>query len=191
AFVGGRLIGVAVDVAADGGGVTVEPLIGLFVAGVIGVVATARVARLGADLVEDIRDELSIASVTQTLYDSVLGDHSGRRGSDVAFVVPEIREHVAQLLRLMPTGLFALGAALGLATLAPIFLVLVAPWLIAASFVGSRFVKAQCERVRAVRVAAERVHHKLASSLEGVRDLMAARAIDRFSADIGGAIDEL
>ena len=134
-LVTGRFIANAIDAASAGAPTAALGwLAGLFVAGGVGVWSLLRVSWLAADAAADVQLALSRDVVRESLGDAVRSDRVLRSGAELTQHVPVMVDVLALLLRTAPSGLFALGAVAGLATISWRLLALVAPWLVLSMF---------------------------------------------------------
>jgi ABC-type multidrug transport system fused ATPase/permease subunit len=145
-----------------------------------------------ADVVEPFRDEL----VTRTV-------HGALRRSTATGAVPDsagiarltqqveiVREAYASVLLVVQGFVVtALGALLGLLTLAPVVLVLVVPPLVLGLALFALALPGMAVRQRASILADERIAESAATAAAGMRDVAACGAEERVSVMIGAHID--
>jgi ABC-type multidrug transport system fused ATPase/permease subunit len=145
-----------------------------------------------ADVVEPFRDEL----VTRTV-------HGALRRSTATGAVPDsagiarltqqveiVREAYASVLLVVQGFVVtALGAVLGLLTLAPVVLVLVVPPLVLGLALFALALPGMAVRQRASILADERIAGSAATAAAGMRDVAACGAEERVSVMIGAHID--
>ena len=174
-LVTGRFIANAVD-AASAGALTASLgwLAGLFLAGGLGVWSLLRVSWLAADATADVQQALSRDVVRESLGDAVRSDRVVRSGAELTQHVPVIVDVLSGLLRTAPSGLFALGAVAGLATISWQLLALVAPWLVLSAFLLAALVRHDARHQTVAMLAEEASYGETTRALQGVRDLMAA-----------------
>ena len=110
------------------------------------------------------------------LGDAVGSDRVLRSGAELTQHVPVLVDVLALMLRTAPSGLFAIGAVAGLATLSGTLLILVLPWLAASVFLLAALVRRDTRNQRAVTLASEASYGETTKAIQGVRDLMAAGA---------------
>ncbi len=194
AFLGGKLVGTAVDQGFAAG----DPLSGvlwlLVFAGlaVVGALGQRQVfARLG-DVVEPMRDAL----VTQVVK-GVLNDPTHRRTPD-ASAVAMITRHV-EVVRDATAGVLVqarallvttIAALIGLATTAAALLWLVVLPIVAALLLFGLMLPSLAKRQRAAVMADERTAEASGAVLTGLRDVAACNASDEAYADIARQIDQ-
>ena len=176
-MVTGRAIASAMDAASAGAlAVSFMWLAGLLGAGAVGVVSLMRLSRLAADISADLQTDLTRDVVRHALGDAVASDRVLRSGAELTQHVPVLVDVLALMLRTAPSGLFAIGAVAGLATLSGTLLILVLPWLAAAGFLLALLVRRDTHNQRAVTLASEASYGEMTKAIQGVRDLMAAGA---------------
>ena len=173
----GRFIANAIDAASAGALVEAFGwLAGLVLAGGIGVWSLRRVSLLAADAAADVQLALSRDVVRNSLGDAVRSDRVLRSGAELTQHVPVLVDILALLLRTAPSGLFALGAVAGLATISWQLLALVAPWLVLAMFLLAALIRRDAHYQTVAMLAGEDSYGEMTKVLQGVRDLMAAGA---------------
>ena len=129
-MVTGRAIASAMDAASAGAmQVSFMWLAGLAAAGAVGVGSLTRLSRLAADISADVQTELTRDVVRHALADAVRSDRVLRSGAELTKHVPVLVDVLSLMLRTAPSGLFAIGAVAGLATLSGVLLIPVLPWL--------------------------------------------------------------
>ena len=176
-LVTGRFIANAVDAASAGALMaSLGWLAGLFLAGGLGVWSLLRVSWLAADATSDVQQALSRDVVRESLGDAVRSDRVVRSGAELTQHVPVIVDVLSGLLRTAPSGLFALGAVAGLATISWQLLALVAPWLVLSAFLLAALVRHDARHQTVAMLAEEASYGETTRALQGVRDLMAAGA---------------
>ena len=178
-MVAGRAIASAVDAASAG---ALEAsflwLAGLAGAGAVGVLSLMRLSRLAADISADVQTELTRDVVRHALADAVRSDRVLRSGAELTQHVPALVDVLSLMLRTAPSGLFAIGAVAGLATLSGVLLILVVPWLAVSAFLLAALMRRDTRNQRAVMLASEASYGEMTKAIKGVRDLMAAGAKD-------------
>ena len=186
----GRLIASAVD-AAGAGALTASFawLAGLLAAGAVGVCSLLRLSRLTADISADAQTDLTRDVVRHALGDAVRSDRVLRSGAELTQHVPVLVDVLALMLRTAPSGLFAVGAVVGLATLSGVLLGLVVPWLVVSMFLLTALVRRDTRNQTDVMVASETSYGEMANAIQGVRDLVAAGAKDYAMARVRRRID--
>ena len=173
----GRFVANAVDAAYSKAlGESLAWIGALLVAGVVGVWSLLRMSRLVADIAADVQLALTRDVVRQSLGEAVQTGQVARFGAELVQHVPILVETLAQMLRTAPSGLFALGAAVGLATISWPLLALVLPWLALAAFLLVLLVRRDTRNQIALIYASEASYGEMSRAIEGVRDLMAAGA---------------
>ena len=173
----GRFIANAVDAASAGALVGAFGwLAGLVLAGGVGVWSLRRVSLLAADAAADVQLALSRDVVRNSLGDAVRTDRVLRSGAELTQHVPVLVDILALLLRTAPSGLFALGAVAGLATISWQLLALVAPWLVLAMFLLAVLIRRDAHYQTVAMLAGEDSYGEMTKVLQGMRDLMAAGA---------------
>ena len=176
-MVTGRAIASAMDAASAGAlGASFMWLAGLAGAGAVGVYSLLRLSRLAADISADVQTELTRDVVRHALGDAVRSDRVLRSGAELTQHVPVLVDVLSLMLRTAPSGLFAIGAVAGLATLSGVLLVLVLPWLAVSTFLLAALMRRDTRNVKAAMLASEAVHGEMTKAIRGVRDLMAAGA---------------
>lgn len=173
----GRLIASAVDAAREGDlSASLAWIGGLLVVGAVGVWSLLRLSRWTAILTSRVQVDLTRDTVLHTLGDAVHSDRVLRSGAELNQHVPALVDVLAHVLRLGPSGLFAIGSAAGLATLSWTLLVLAAPWLVVAAFLQIVVVRQKVRNETASMLAEEDSHGETTRALQSVRDLVAAGA---------------
>ena len=176
-LVTGRFIANAIDAASAGALIeALGWLAGLFLAGGVGVWSLLRVSWLAADAAADVQRALSRDVVRESLGDAVRSDRVLRSGAELTQHVPALVDILALLLRTAPSGLFALGAVAGLATISWQLLALVVPWLVLSMFLLAALVRHDTRYQTVAMLAEEDAYGEMTKTLQGVRDLMAAGA---------------
>ena len=173
----GRLIASAIDAAREGDLTAALEWIGfLLVTGALGVWSLLRLSHWTAFLTERVQADLTRDVVRHTLGDAVYSDRVIRSGAELTQHVPTLVDVLGRLLRVGPIGLFAIGSAVGLATLSWTLLVLVLPWLVLAAVIQVVVVRHKVRNETAAMLADEDSHGVVTRALHSVRDLMAAGA---------------
>ena len=173
----GRLIASAIDAAREGDLTAALEWIGfLLVTGALGVWSLLRLSHWTAFLTERVQADLTRDVVRHTLGDAVYSDRVIRSGAELTQHVPTLVDVLGRLLRVGPIGLFAIGSAVGLATLSWTLLVLVLPWLVLAAVIQVVVVRHKVRNETAAMLADEDSHGVITRALHSVRDLMAAGA---------------
>ena len=173
----GRAIASAMDRASSG--LLAEAflwLAGLLLAGAVGVVSLMRLSRLAADISADVQKDLTRDVVRHALGDAVRSDQVLRSGAELTQHVPVLVDILSLMLRTAPTGLFAIGAVAGLATLSWTLLVLVVPWLAVSAFLLAALLRRDTHNRMVATLAGEASYGEISKAIKGVRDLMAAGA---------------
>ena len=173
----GRLIASAVD-AARAGDLTASLawIGGLLAVGGAGVWSLLRLYHWTANLTSRVRFDLTRDVVRHTLGDAVYSDRVLRSGAELTQHVPALVDVLAHFLRLGPSGLFAIGSAVGLATLSWTLLALVLPWLVIGAVLQIVVVRRKVRNETASMLAEEDTHGETTRALQSVRDLVAAGA---------------
>lgn len=194
AFLSGLLVARAIDHGFLAGR-TLAGLgwLGLFALSVIVGGWATRQTFLGlARVVEPFRDQL----IARTVHGSLRRSTATGAVPDTAAVarvtqqVEIVREAFASVLLVVQGFVVtALGAVLGLVTLAPIVLVLVVPPLVLGLALFASALPGMAARQRASILADERIAESMATAAGGMRDVAAAGAEERVSAMIGAHID--
>ena len=173
----GRLIASAVDTAREGDlSASLAWIGGLLAAGAVGVWSLLRLSHWTAILTSRVQFDLTRDVVLHTLGDAVYSDRVLRSGAELTQHVPSLVDVLAHFLRLGPSGLFAIGSAVGLATLSWTLLVLVLPWLVIAAVLQVVVVRRKVRNETASMLAEEDTHGETNRALQSVRDLVAAGA---------------
>ena len=173
----GRLIASAVD-AARAGDLTASLawIGGLLGVGAVGVWSLLRLYHWTAILTSRVQFDLTRDVVRHTLGDAVYSDRVLRSGAELTQHVPALVDVLAHFLRLGPSGLFAIGSAIGLATLSWTLLALVLPWLVIGAVMQVVVVRLKVRNETAAMLAEEDTHGETTRALQSVRDLVAAGA---------------
>lgn len=191
--------GYGVAAALDRGFLAGRPGVGLgwlaltAAAVVAGGVATDRVFRRLADLVEPLRDGLVRRVVTSALGDAVAAREArpGRAAvSRLTHQTEAARDGFAGLV--MVTRSFAatvVGVVLGLSALAPVLLLVVLPPLIAGLVLFAAALRPMAVRQREFLRTDEELAAGLGADVGGLRDIVACGAEERIAADAGRLID--
>ena len=188
-LVTGRAIASAMDAASAGAMQTSFIwLAGLAAAGAVGVLSLMRLSRLAADISADVQTELTRDVVRHALADAVRSDRVLRSGAELTKHVPVLVDVLSLMLRTAPSGLFAIGAVAGLATLSGVLLIPVVPWLVVSAFLLAALMRRDTRNQRAVMLASEASYGEMTKSIQGVRDLMAAGAKDYAMTRVRGRI---
>lgn len=173
----GRAIASAMDAASAGAlAESFLWLAGLLLAGTVGVVSLMRLSRLAADISADVQRDLTRDVVRHALRDAVRSDRVLRSGAELTQHVPVLVDILSLMLRTAPSGLFAIGAVAGLATLSGTLLALVVPWLAASAFLLAVLVRRDTHNRMVATLAGEVSYGEISKAIKGVRDLMAAGA---------------
>ncbi|MEU2777644.1 ABC transporter ATP-binding protein [Streptomyces sp. NPDC007162] len=159
--------------AAAGGGVAV------------GAYGTRRVYGVVADLVEPVRDRLVAGVVARGVRDADRGALSGlTQQAEIA------RDTLAGLVMVSRSFVFtAVGALVGLCTLAPPLLLVVGPPLLAGLGLFAATLRPLARRQETFLVADEALAAELGEVCPGLRDVTAAGAEQRVAADVGKRVD--
>ena len=175
----GRLIANAIDAAGSGAlAVSFTWLGALLGVGALGVWSLMRLSSLAADISADVQMDLTRDVVRHALADALRSDRVLRSGAELTKHVPALVDVLALMLRTAPSGLFAIGAVAGLATLSWLLLVLVLPWLAVSLLLLAALVRRDTTNQRAVTLASEASYGEMTKAIQGVRDLVAAGATD-------------
>ncbi|MCY3838974.1 MAG: ABC transporter ATP-binding protein [Gammaproteobacteria bacterium] len=176
-LVTGRAIASAMDAASAGAmQASFMWLAGLAAAGAVGVLSLMRLSRLAADISADVQTELTRDVVRHALADAVRSDRVLRSGAELTKHVPVLVDVLSLMLRTAPSGLFAIGAVAGLATLSGALLIPVVPWLAVSAFLLAALMRRDTRNQTAVMLASEASYGEMTKAIQGVRDLMAAGA---------------
>jgi len=188
-LVTGRAVASAVDAASSGAlAVSFMWLAGLLGAGTVGVLSLMRLSRLAADISADVQIDLTRDVVRHSLADAVRSDGVLRSGAELTQHVPVLVDVLSLMLRTAPSGLFAIGAVAGLATLSGALLILVVPWLAMSAFLLAGLMRRDARNQMAVMLAREASYGEMTKTVQGVRDLMAAGAKDYAMTRVRGRI---
>lgn len=146
-----------------------------------------------ADIVEPFRDEL----IARTVHGSLRRSTATGAIADTAGVarltqqVEIVREAYASVLLVVQGFVVtAIGALLGLWTLAPIMLVLVVPPLVLGLALFAFALRGMAVRQRASILADERIAESAGTVAGGMRDVAACGAEERVGAMVGSHIDD-
>jgi ABC-type multidrug transport system fused ATPase/permease subunit len=146
-----------------------------------------------ADVVEPFRDEL----IARTVHGSLRRSTAAGAVADSAGVarltqqVEIVREAYASVLLVVQGfAVTAVGALLGLLTLAPVVLVLVVPPLVLSLVLFGLALPGMAARQRASIIADERIAETAATVAGGMRDVVACGAEERVGAMVGEHIDD-
>lgn len=170
----GRFIASAVDAAyAEALAESLAWIGALLATGAVGVWSLLRMLRLAADTSADVQLALTRDVVRHSLDEAVQTGQVARSGAELVQHVPVLVDTLALMLRTAPSGLFALGAAVGLATISWPLLALVVPWLALAMFLLVALVRRDTRNQTALAHAAEASYGEMSRAIQGVRDLMA------------------
>ena len=170
----GRFIASAVDAAyAEALAESLAWIGALLATGAVGVWSLLRMLRLAADASADVQLALTRDVVRHSLGEAMQTGQVVRSGAELVQHVPVLVDTLALMLRTAPTGLFALGAAVGLATISWPLLALVVPWLALAMFLLVALVYRDTRNQTALAHAAEASYGEMSCAIQGVRDLMA------------------
>jgi len=194
AFLSGRLVAAAVD----RGFLANRPALGfgwlslLALAALVGAVGTRQTYLRLAELIEPFRDDLVDLVVSGVLHRCTIG---GAPGGNTAVArlthqVDMVRESLASVIMVSQVFLVtATSALLGLFTLAPLAIVLVAPPLLLGLglFVGALRAMASCQR--AAIVADEGIAEAVSTVANGLRDVVACGAESQMRSMAGRTID--
>jgi ATP-binding cassette subfamily C protein len=173
----GRLIASAVDAARTGDlTASLAWIGGLLGVGAVGVWSLLRLSHWTAILTSRVQFDLTRDVVRHTLRDAVYSDRILRSGAELTQHVPALVDVLAHFLRLGPSGLFAIGSAVGLATLSWTLLALVLPWLVLGAVLQVVVVRRKVRNETASMLAEEDTHGETTRALQSVRDLVAAGA---------------
>ena len=170
----GRFIASAVDAAyAEALAESLAWIGALLATGAVGVWSLLRMLRLAADASADVQLALTRDVVRHSLGEAMQTGQVVRSGAELVQHVPVLVDTLALMLRTAPSGLFALGAAVGLATISWPLLALVVPWLALAMFLLVALVSRDTRNQTALAHAAEASYGEMSRAIQGVRDLMA------------------
>ncbi|MEU3917429.1 ABC transporter ATP-binding protein [Streptomyces sp. NPDC029004] len=179
------LLGYALARAVDGGFLAHDPAHGLrwlaaaALAVLLGAYGTGRVHRVVADLVEPVRDAL-----VRRVVDRALRDGDDAAVSRLTHQVEIARDTFAGLVLVSRTFAFtAAGALAGLFSLAPVLLLVVTPPLLAGLALFTLTLRPMARRQEAFLVADESIATELGALTSGLRDITAAGAEERVTAD--------
>lgn len=179
------LLGYALARAVDGGFLAHDPAHGLrwlaaaALAVVLGAYGTGRVHRVVADLVEPVRDAL-----VRRVVDRALRDGDDAAVSRLTHQVEIARDTFAGLVLVSRTFAFtAAGALAGLFSLAPVLLLVVTPPLLAGLTLFALTLRPMARRQETFLVADESIATELGALTSGLRDITAAGAEERVTAD--------
>ncbi len=192
--------GYAVARAVDDGFLAGRPLVGfgwlavIAVSVVIGAAGTRRAYGCLADLVEPFRDALVRRVVTSAVRRATAaGPRVGTDSGAVARLTHQVeivRDTFAGLVMTVRAFAFSVVAALlGLASLAPIVLLVVLPSLLLGLTLFAVALPAMAARQREYTRAGERLAGSAAQAFGGLRDVAACGAEDRVAAAVGRHVD--
>ncbi|MGW2517022.1 ATP-binding cassette domain-containing protein [Streptomyces sp. NPDC001617] len=163
-------------------------LVWLAVAGVgvvLGAYGTARVYSAVAALVEPLRDLLVERVVRRGVREADSGALSG-----LTQQVEIARDTFAGLVMVSRSFVFtAVGALVGLFSLAPLLLLVVGPPLLAGVALFAATLRPLARRQEAFLVADEALANRLGAVCPGLRDITATGAEERIAADTGRLVD--
>ncbi|MFJ6739570.1 ATP-binding cassette domain-containing protein [Streptomyces sp. NPDC091279] len=181
------LLGYALARALDAGFLVGDVRVGLWwLAGAglgvgIGAYGTGRVYRAVADLVEPVRDRLVERVVARGVREADDGAVSG-----LTQQVEIARDTLAGLVMVSRSFVFtAAGALVGLFSLAPPLLVIVAPPLLAGVLLFAATLRPLARRQEAFLVADEALAREWGAVCPGLRDVTATGAEERVAGDLG------
>ncbi|MEU2423364.1 ABC transporter ATP-binding protein [Streptomyces sp. NPDC007851] len=151
----------------------------------IGAYGTRRVYGVVADLVEPVRDRLVAGVVARGVREADRGALSGlTQQAEIA------RDTLAGLVMVSRSFVFTVaGALVGLCTLAPPLLLVVAPPLLAGLALFAATLRPLARRQEAFLVADEALAGELGEVCPGLRDVTAAGAEERVAAAVGDRVD--
>ncbi|MEU1295528.1 ATP-binding cassette domain-containing protein [Streptomyces sp. NPDC005840] len=185
------LLGYALARALDGGFLAGDARTGLLwlaaaAAGVVvGAYGTGRVYRAVADLVEPVRDRLVETVVARGVREADDGAVSG-----LTQQVEIARDALAGLVMVSRSFVFtAAGALVGLLSLAPALLLVVAPPLLAGVLLFALSLRPLARRQEAFLVADEALAREWGAVCPGLRDITATGAEERVARDVGARVD--
>lgn len=185
------LAGYALARALDGGFLAGDTRAGLLWLGTAGLAVgagaygTGRVYGVVAALVEPVRDRLVTAVVGRGVREADAGALSG-----LTQQVEIARDTLAGLVLVSRSFLFtAAGALIGLFSLAPLLLAVVAPALLAGLLLFAATLRPLARRQEAFLAADEALAEDLGAVCRGLRDVTAAGAEARVAAGTGLRID--
>jgi ATP-binding cassette, subfamily B, bacterial RamB/AmfA len=195
ALLSGKLIALALDQGFLAGRPTtgIGWLVALAAAMVIGAAGARQVYGRLALIVEPLRDELTRIVVAGALHRGVTGrDRSDASGvARLTRQVEAVRDVVAGLLLTLRHFAFtALVTVIGLLTLAPPLVGLVAIPLLAALAVLAWLLRVLGPRQRALLITDERLAHAAGTVIGGMRDVTACGAEQQALSDVAVHIDE-
>ncbi|UMP06775.1 ABC transporter ATP-binding protein [Amycolatopsis sp. EV170708-02-1] len=188
--------GVALARAVDDGFLAGRPavglawLAGLLVAGGIGAIGSRHVFRCLGDLVEPLRDDLARRVVGGALLTAVAGKPDRGALARLTRQVEIVRDTYAGLLVVLRGfAVTVAGVVIGLLSVAPILIVLIAPPFLlgCAAFVATLGLAA--DRQRDAVIADERLAAAAALALSGTRDVVASGAEEHASAMVAEPIE--
>ncbi|MGH2943970.1 MAG: ATP-binding cassette domain-containing protein, partial [Solirubrobacteraceae bacterium] len=145
-----------------------------------------------ADVVEPFRDELVARTVHGSLRRSTATGAVADTGAVARLTqqVEIVREAYASVLLVVQGFVVtAVGALLGLLTLAPVVLVLVVPPLVVGLALFALALPGMAARQRASILADERIAETASTVVGGMRDVHACGAEDRVAAMVGAHVD--
>lgn len=192
------IAGVLVAAALDDGFLAGRVLTGigwlglLGVAYLVGALATYRTYAPLADLVEPLRDDLTRMVVRSHLNESTTHAHQrdSRAVAQVVEQVETVRNLTGLVLRnLRPTALAAIAALVGLASLEPTALAVVAMPLLLSMAVYGLLLSLVANRLRRAILHGERVSDTAGRFVDGLRDVRASGASRVAKTTTGRAID--
>lgn len=185
------LLGYALARALDAGFLAGDARTGLLwlaAAGVgvgAGAYGTGRVYRAVADLVEPVRDRLVGTVVARGVREADDGAVSG-----LTQQVEIARDTLAGLVMVSRSFVFtAAGALVGLFSLAPPLLLVVAPPLLAGVLLFAATLRPLARRQETFLVADEALARELGTVCPGLRDITATGAEERVAWDVGARVD--
>ncbi|MFD8307458.1 ATP-binding cassette domain-containing protein [Streptomyces sp. NPDC059690] len=152
---------------------------------VLGAYGTARVYATVADLVEPLRDRLVEGVVRRGVRQADRGTLSG-----LTQQVEIARDTFAGLVMVSRSFVFtAVGALVGLFSLAPLLLLVVGPPLLAGVALFAATLRPLARRQEAFLVADEALADRLGEVCPGLRDVTATGAEERIAEDCGRLVD--
>jgi ATP-binding cassette subfamily C protein len=152
---------------------------------VLGAYGTARVYATVADLVEPLRDRLVEGVVRRGVREADRGTLSG-----LTQQVEIARDTFAGLVMVSRSFVFtAVGALVGLFSLAPLLLLVVGPPLLAGVALFVATLRPLARRQEAFLVADEALADRLGEVCPGLRDVTATGAEERIAEDCGRLVD--
>lgn len=194
AFLSGRLVAAAIDDGFLAG----QPAVGfgwlglMALSALVGAVGTRQTYLRLAELVEPFRDELVDLVVSGALRRCTFGDEAADNAvvARLTHQVEIVRESFASVIMVTQGFLVTTTSALlGLFTLVPLAVVLVAPPLLIGLGLFLAALRAMATYQRAAIVADEGIAETVTTAASGLRDVVACGAEDEVRATAGRTID--